>query len=321
MNIKKKFSENAQEYGVVAALLVMVIVLSIISPQFRTVNNLLTLLRQASVNGLIAFGMTLVILTGGIDLSVGSVLGLTGALFAGLIVNFSVPIPLALLIALILGVVLGLVSGFLVGKTKLQPFIATLITLTVYRGFTMIYMDGRPISNLTSDEYVGGSILKFIGQGEVLNIPVPVIILFVSFIMLYILLNKSVLGRKIYAVGSNERTAKLAGINTDRVKLFVYGMSGLMSTIAALILVSRLNSAQPTLGTGYELDAIAATAIGGTSMSGGRGKITGTLLGILIIAVLSNGMNILGISSYYQDVVKGLVILLAVLVDRFNSDK
>ena len=320
MNIRKMFRKNAHEYGALIALVLLVVIMSLISPQFRTFSNFLTLLRQASVNGLIAFGMTLVILTGGIDLSVGSTLGLTGALFAGLIVNVGLPIPLAVIVALVFGLLLGLISGFLVGKAKLQPFIATLITLTVYRGFTLIYTNGRPISNLTADEYVGSQFLTFIGRGAILGIPVPVIILFFAFILFYLLLNKSVLGRKIYAVGSNERAAQLSGINTGRVKLFVYSISGLMSTVAALILVSRLNSAQPTLGTGYELDAIAATAIGGTSMTGGRGKISGTLLGILIIAVLSNGMNILGISSYYQDVVKGIVILLAVLVDRLQKD-
>lgn len=320
MNIRKMFRKNAHEYGALIALVLLVVIMSLISPQFRTFSNFLTLLRQASVNGLIAFGMTLVILTGGIDLSVGSTLGLTGALFAGLIVNVGLPIPLAVIVALVFGLLLGLISGFLVGKAKLQPFIATLITLTVYRGFTLIYTNGRPISNLTADEYVGSQFLTFIGRGAILGIPVPVIILFFAFILFYLLLNKSVLGRKIYAVGSNERAAQLSGINTDRVKLFVYSISGLMSSVAALILVSRLNSAQPTLGTGYELDAIAATAIGGTSMTGGRGKISGTLLGILIIAVLSNGMNILGISSYYQDVVKGIVILLAVLVDRLQKD-
>ena len=282
MNIRKIFRKNAHEYGALIALVLLVVIMSLISPQFRTFSNFLTLLRQASVNGLIAFGMTLVILTGGIDLSVGSTLGLTGALFAGLIVNVGLPIPLAVIVALVFGLLLGLISGFLVGKAKLQPFIATLITLTVYRGFTLIYTNGRPISNLTADEYVGSQFLTFIGRGAILGIPVPVIILFFAFILFYLLLNKSVLGRKIYAVGSNERAAQLSGINIDRVKLFVYSISGLMSTVAALILVSRLNSAQPTLGTGYELDAIAATAIGGTSMTGGRGKISGTLLGILL---------------------------------------
>ena len=182
MNIRKIFRKNAHEYGALIALVLLVVIMSLISPQFRTFSNFLTLLRQASVNGLIAFGMTLVILTGGIDLSVGSTLGLTGALFAGLIVNVGLPIPLAVIVALVFGLLLGLISGFLVGKAKLQPFIATLITLTVYRGFTLIYTNGRPISNLTADEYVGSQFLTFIGRGAILGIPVPVIILFFAFI-------------------------------------------------------------------------------------------------------------------------------------------
>ncbi len=318
MNFRQKINENIHEYSVAIALIVLVILMSLISPQFRTFSNLLNLLRQSSINGLIAFGMTLVILTGGIDLSVGATLGLSGVIFAGMIVNLGIPIPLALVLALIFGTFLGLISGVLVGKAKLQPFIATLITLTVYRGLTLIYTDGRPISNVTGVQYAGSELLAFLGRGRIIGIPVPVIILFIAFLILSFMLNRTTFGRKIYAVGSNERTAQLSGINTDRVKLVVYSISGLTATLAGIILVSRLNSAQPTLGEGYELDAIAATAIGGTSMAGGRGKLSGTLLGVLIIAVLSNGMNILGISSYYQDVVKGIVILLAVLVDRFQ---
>lgn len=319
MEISKRASINLQKYGVIIAFIVLIVLFSTASSQFFTTDNMWTILRQASVNGLIAFGMTLVILTAGIDLSVGSTLALSGALFAGMVVNLHVPIPIAIVIALFFGLLLGLVSGFLVGKAKLQPFIATLVTLTIYRGLTLIYTEGRPISNLTSDEYAMSGVLEFIGRGSIFGIPVPVIILFIAFVMFYILLNKTVMGRKIYAVGSNEKTARLSGINTVRVKMFVYAVAGVMSALAALILVSRLNSAQPTLGMGYELDAIAAVAIGGTSMQGGRGKITGTLLGVLIIAVLSNGMNILGVSSYFQDVVKGIVILIAVLADRKAS--
>ncbi|AXY24950.1 ribose ABC transporter permease [Suicoccus acidiformans] len=307
---------NTQELGAVIALVILVLALAFISPEFRTLDNILNLLRQASTNGLIAFGMTVVILTGGIDLGVGPILALTGALTAGMIVNLGIPVPVAILIALVVGLLLGVVGGVLVGKARLQPFIATLITQTVYRGLTLIYTDGRPISGITSPEYAGANVLEFIGRKTVLGIPTPIIIMAIAFILIYILLNKTSLGRQIYAVGSNEKTAKLSGIDTSKVKVFVYTLSGLMSTIAGLILISRLNSAQPTLGTGYELDAIAATAIGGTSMDGGRGKLTGTLIGVLIIAVLSNGMNILGINSYLQDVVKGLVILFAVLSDR-----
>ena len=305
-----KLMNRVQDLGALIALILLVVVIGFISPEFRTVDNFLSLLRQSSINGLIAFGMTCVILTGGIDLSVGSVLALTTAICAGLIVN-GVPVGLAMIIALVLGVVFGVISGILVTKGRLQPFIATLITMTVFRGMTMIFMDGRPISGL------GNSfILKFLGKGTILGIPVPVILFIAIFILFMFLLQKTTFGRRIYATGSNWKSAKLAGVNIDRTKIIAYAISGLMSAMAGLILLSRLNSAQPTLGSGYELDAIAAAALGGVSMDGGRGKLWGTFVGVLIIAVLNNGLNILGVSSYYQDVVKGLVILIAVLSDR-----
>lgn len=307
---QKSFIDYLQDYGAFIALALLVVGISIVSPQFRTGSNFLSLLRQSSINGLIAFGMTCVILTDAIDLSVGSVLALTTALCAGMI-SSGLPVGLAMLLALVFGAGLGIISGLLVTKGRLQPFIATLITMTVYRGITMIYTDGKPISNL------GNSFtLKLIGKGNIFSIPVPVILLVLLFLGFYFMLNKTTFGRRIYATGSNAKCAKLAGVNIHRTKIIVYGISGLMSALSGLILLSRLNSAQPTLGSGYELDAIASVALGGTSMSGGRGKIQGTLIGILIIAVLNNGLNILGVSSYYQDVVKGLVILIAVLSDR-----
>lgn len=299
-----------QDYGAFIALAVLVIGISIASPDFRTSSNFLSLLRQSSINGLIAFGMTCVILTGGIDLSVGSVLALSTAICAGMITS-GVPAGLAMIIALVIGTVLGLISGLLVTKGRLQPFIATLITMTVFRGATMIYTDGKPISNL-GDSFV----LKFIGKGSLFGIPFPVILLLLVFIVFYFLLTKTTFGRRVYATGSNAKCAQLVGVNINKTKIILYGISGLMASLSGLILLSRLSSAQPTLGTGYELDAIAAVALGGTSMNGGRGKIQGTLIGVLIIAVLNNGLNILGVSSYYQAVVKGLVILLAVLADR-----
>ena len=290
----KKVMNRIQDLGAVIALILLVAVISIISPEFRTVKNFLSLLRQSSINGLIAFGMTCVILTGGIDLSVGSVLALTTAICASL-----------------LGVLFGIISGIFVTKGRLQPFIATLITMTVFRGLTMIFMDGKPISNL-GDSYL----LKFVGKGLILNIPFPVIMFILIFIGFMFILERTTFGRKVYATGSNEKSAKLAGINIDRTKIATYAISGLMAAMSGLVLLSRLGSAQPTLGTGYELDAIAAVALGGVSMNGGRGRIWGTFVGVLIIAVLNNGLNILGVSSYYQDVVKGLVILIAVLSDR-----
>lgn len=306
----KNIIQYLQDYGSFIALIFLVVVISVISPDFRTVNNFLSLLRQSAINGLIAFGMTCIILTGGIDLSVGSVLALTSIICAHTI-KIGLPAPLSMLIALIFGIILGTISGLMVTKSRLQPFIATLITMTGYRGLTMILSGGRPISRLGDN-----LLLNQIGKGSLLGIPIPVWILIIFFAIFLFVLKKTVLGRQIYATGSNSKAAELAGINTNNIKLIVYAVSGFMASLSGLILVSRLGSAQPTLGSGYELDAIAAVALGGTSMTGGRGKITGTLIGILIIAVLNNGLNIIGVSSYYQDVVKALVIFLAVISDR-----
>lgn len=309
-NKKKSTAEYIQEYGALIALIVLVVGIGIASPEFRTWSNFLSLLRQSSINGFIAFGMTCVILTDAIDLSVGSVLALSTALCAGMI-SSGVPVVPAMILALLIGAGLGVISGLLVTKGRLQAFIATLITMTVYRGLTMIFMDGKPISSL-GDSFA----LKLVGKGNIFRIPIPVILFALVFAAFFFMLTRTTFGRRIYATGSNSKCAKLVGVNIDRTKIIVYGLSGLMSALSGLILLSRLNSAQPTLGQGYELDAIAAVALGGTSMSGGRGKIQGTLIGVLIIAVLNNGLNILGVSSYYQDVVKGLVILVAVLSDR-----
>lgn len=306
----KKLMSKMQDMGALIALVLLVIVISIISPEFRTIDNFLSLMRQSSINGFIAFGMTCVILTDAIDLSVGSVLALSTALCAAFIKG-GMPVGIAILLSLIIGTVLGSVSGVLVTKGRLQPFIATLITMTVYRGLTQIFMNGKPISGL------GDSLLlKFIGRGSVFGIPVPVILFVLIFILFTFVLEKTTFGRRIYSTGSNAVSAKLAGVNTGRTKLAAYAISGCMAALSGLILLSRLSSAQPTLGDGFELDAIASVALGGTSMSGGRGRIWGTFVGVLIIAVLNNGLNILGVSSYYQSVVKGIVILVAVLSDR-----
>ena len=287
----KKAMNRIQDLGALIALVLLVIVIGIISPEFRTVGNFLSLLRQSSINGLIAFGMTCVILTGGIDLSVGSVLALSTALCAGMI-SGGVPVGLAMILALVIGTGLGAVSGVLVTTGRLQPFIATLVTMTVYRGLTMIYMDGKPISDL-GDSFT----LKLIGKGNFYHIPIAVILFLVIFGIFMFILEKTTFGRRIYATGSNWMASKLAGVNISRTKLAVYAISGCMAALSGLILLSRLNSAQPNLGDGYELDAIAAVALGGTSLNGGRGRIWGTFVGVLIIAVLNNGLNILGVGS------------------------
>lgn len=304
-----KFKFKIQDFGALIALLILILGISIFSPEFREFSNFLLLLRQASINGLIAFGMTAVILTGAIDLSVGSVLALSTVISAMLIQN-GVPVPVSFILSLLFGAGLGLISGLFVTKGRLQAFIATLVTMTIYRGVTLLITNGRPISNL-GDSFL----LKFVGKGNLYGIPIPVIILLVVFAIFYLLFNKTPFGRSLYATGSNINCAKLSGINTSKVKIIAYIISGVMSALAGIILLSRLGSAQPTLGTGYELNAIAAVALGGTSMTGGRGRIYGTLIGVLIIAVLNNGLNILGVSSYWQDIVRGIVILIAVLSD------
>lgn len=313
MNKAKKI--NLRDFGSLFALLFLVLVISVISADFRTVDNFLSLLRQSSINGLIAFGMTLVILTGGIDLSVGSILALTMAIAAKMIVS-GVTAPVAMLVALASGALLGLISGVMITKGRLQPFIATLISMTIYRGVTMIFSNGKPISGLMGDNRLSNVVLSAVGKGTMLGVPVPVWILVVSFAVVYFLLHNTTFGRRIYAVGSNSKAAALAGVNITKTKLIAYGLSGFFAAFSGMILLSRLGSAQPTLGTGYELDAIAAVALGGTSLNGGRGKIMGTLIGVLIIAVLNNGLNIIGLSSYYQSIVKGIVILIAVLSDK-----
>lgn len=317
---KKNVGALLGEYGAFIALALLVIVLSIIEPNFRTASNLMGLLRQASFNGLIAFGMTLVILSDGIDLSVGSVFALSAIICAELLMS-GMNAVLAVLIALAAGTALGAISGLLVTKGRLQPFIATLITMTAYRGVAKIITGGKPISQLAGNTQSGGFFFKAMGKGnlllfETIKIPIPAIVLVVAFLIVYFVLTKTTFGRRIYATGSNAKCANLVGVNTAKIKIACYSLSGFLSALAGLLMISRLDSAQPTLGSGYELDAIAAVALGGTSMSGGRGKITGTIAGVLIIAVLNNGLNIMDVSSYYQEVIKALVILVAVLSDR-----
>ena len=317
----KNIGAFLSEYGVFIALLILVVIISSISPEFRQPGNFLNLLRQASFNGLIAFGMTCVILSGGIDLSVGSTFALSAIVCAEMI-GHGVPVIVAVPVALLVGVALGLISGLLVTKGRLQPFIATLITMTAYRGLAMIITDGKPISRLA--ESSGDSVLfKAMGKGNFIftfapdfKVPIPIVILVVVFAVMYFILKHTTFGRRLYATGSNAKCAALSGVNIDRVKMSVYAISGFLSALAGLIMISRVDSAQPIMGSGYELDAIAAVALGGTSMNGGRGRIAGTIAGVLIIAVLNNGLNILGVTSYYQSVVKAVVILVAVLADR-----
>ncbi|WP_405096738.1 ABC transporter permease subunit [Oceanobacillus sp. FSL H7-0719] len=308
--MKKFIKNNMAILGPLAGLIIFSIILGFINDNFFTLNNMLNLLRQVSVNALIAFGMTFVILTAGIDLSVGSTLALGSALTAGLLTSGMDPM-LAVVIGLMIGFALGAINGIVITKGKVAPFIATLATMTIYRGATLVYTDGMPITGL-SDSFS----FEMIGKGYLFGIPFPVIIMIVAFFILYFVQRKTVFGRQVYAVGGNEDAARLSGIKTDRVKIWVYSITGMLAVLAGIIITSRLDSAQPTAGTSYELDAIAAVVIGGTSLAGGRGRIAGTLVGALIIGVISNGLNLLNVSSFYQQIVKGGIILVAVLFDR-----
>ncbi|NSL51428.1 ABC transporter permease [Calidifontibacillus erzurumensis] len=308
-----RMSDILQKLGPLLGLFAITIILSFLSPNFLSLNNIFNVLRQVSINALIAFGMTFVILTGGIDLSVGSILALSAALTAGFIAGGTDPI-LAMLIGLLAGALMGAFNGLIITKGKVAPFIATLATMTIFRGLTLVYTDGKPITGL-SNSYS----FELMGRGYFFGIPVPVVWMIASYAILYFLLKKTTFGRRVYAIGGNEEAAILSGIKANRVKVWVYTITGLLSALAGIILTSRLNSAQPTAGSAYELDAIAAVVLGGTSLSGGRGWIFGTLIGALIIGVLNNGLNLLNVSSFYQQVIKGGVILLAVLLDRKKS--
>ena len=297
-----------RRFGILIAFLLLVVVLSFLSDSFLTVSNLLNIARQVSINAIIAAGMTFVILTAGIDLSVGSVLAFSGAIIAGLL-STGQPLFVGISAGLLLGAVLGLVNGLIVTRGGVQPFIATLGMLTIARGATLVYTDGRPITGLP-DAFV------WLGAGDVGRVPVPVIVMALVFLAAYVVLTQTVLGRYIYAIGGNEEAARLSGVNVTLYKTLAYVLSGVLSAVSGIILTARLNSAQPTAGGGYELDAIAAVVLGGTTLAGGEGSITGTLLGAFIIGVLNNGLNLLNVSSFYQQVVKGVVILLAVLLDR-----
>ena len=321
MNIALDRSKLAKFQSTIA-LLILCIGLTILSDKFLTVDNGWNVLRQISVNICISVGMTLVVLTAGIDLSVGSILAFSGAVAAGLLKSgISFPendlfIGFTLLGTILAGLAtgsfLGFFNGWVITKFKVPPFVATLAMLTVARGFTMLWTKGYPISSL-------GTNFAYIGTGWFLGIPILVWIAVVVVIAAMIISNKTALGRYIYAIGGNENAAKLSGINIDKVKIIVYTLAGALAAIGGIMVTSRLDSAQPNAGMSYELDAIAAVVIGGTSLSGGRGTIIGTVLGAIIIGVLNNGLVLLDVSPFWQQVVKGMVILLAVMIDKANS--
>ncbi|MDM3611689.1 ribose ABC transporter permease [Proteus mirabilis] len=294
------------------ALLLLIVVVSTLSPNFFTLNNIFNILQQTSVNAIMAVGMTLVILTSGIDLSVGSLLALTGAVAASM-VGADVNALVAVVGALALGAAIGGVTGVIIAKGKVQAFIATLVMMLLLRGVTRVYTDGSPINTGFSDN---ADLFSWFGIGRPFGIPTPIWLMMIVFLSAWYVLHHTRLGRYIYALGGNEAATRLSGISIDKIKIIVYALCGLLAALASVIEVARLSSAQPMAGNGYELDAIAAVVLGGTSLAGGKGRIMGTLIGALILGFLNNALNLLGISSNYQMIVKAVVILLAVLVDN-----
>lgn len=300
------------KYGIYIAFAILFVILSITSESFLTTTNIINILRQVSIIGIVAIGMSFVIITGGIDLSVGSIMALSAvvaASFAKADSSYSILIPM--IVGVTVGLACGLINGVLVAKWKVAPFIATLGMMTAARGLAMVYTDGRPVIGLSSS-------FNNIGSGYILGFPIPVVAFLVIVLIGIFILNFTVFGRHVFATGGNEQSAKLSGIHISTVKIGVYAISGLLAGIGGMILSSRIMSGSPVLGQGYELDAIAAVVIGGTSLFGGVGSLLGTLVGVLIIGVMNNGLDLLNVSSYYQQILKGAIIVIAVLLDKKN---
>lgn len=310
--VKIYFKENL---GIIVAFLVLCVFLSVFpktSGSFFTRQNIFNVLRQISTNLFLACGMTMVIILGGIDLSVGSIIALSGCISAGCVAKYNLPLPIALLMGLLVGLLVGMFNGAVISKTTIPAFIVTLATMNIAKGLAYVYTGGSPVRVVTKE-------WQFLGAGYVGIFPTPVVILVIVLIITAIIMNKTKMGRHMYAVGGNQQAAEFSGIKVEKVKFFVHAFSGLMAGLAGIVLASRMYSGQPTAGDGAEMDAIAAVVVGGTSMAGGSGKIGGTIIGGLIIGVLNNGLNLLNVNSFWQYVVKGVVILLAVFLDYFRN--
>lgn len=300
-----------KNYGIIIGFLVLCTIISFATPNFLTRNNILNLLRQSSIIGVIATGMTFVIISGNFDISVGKIAALGGTIIMSMISNGHSFI-IALLTALLAGAVIGLINGFAVAVIKIPSLIATMGMVVILQGLIFIYTGGYPISGTNP-------VLSLIGRGYILGIPVPVIIFFLGVILANVVLRKTVMGRRIYAVGGNEDSSRLSGIDTVKYKIMVFMINGMASIIGGLILVSRLSTATPTAGEGYDMDAIASVVIGGTSVNGGEGNVMRTIIGVLLMSVISNSFNLIGVSIYFQYVFKGIIILVAVGFGSFKK--
>lgn len=310
-SIKSYFKRNA---GILIGLVALCVVISFRSDRFLTQDNIMNVLRQISSNMYLACAMTMILIAGGIDLSVGSIVAVTGVT-AGTLLNMGVPIPLTIIICLVLGGLYGTITGAIITNTTLPPFIVTYSMMQILRGATYVYTGGTTVR-------VDNRAFINLGTGYAFGfLPLPVIYLLIVFVIVFIVLNKTSLGRHIYAVGGNEKAAKFSGINVRRTRMFVYIFSGVMGALAGMVLCARSYSGNPLAGDGAEMDAIAACVLGGASMAGGYGFVGGTLIGALIIGLLNNGLNLMRIDSYWQIILKGIVILVAVYVDYIKNLK
>jgi ribose transport system permease protein len=301
--------------GIIAVLMLLCIVLSITSPVFLTTNNLITVFRQISNNVFLALGMTLVMILAGIDLSVGAIVALAGTLTVGFIVGSGMPIWLAILCGLLIGAFIGFLNGAIVTQFRLPAFMVTLATMNIAQGIAYLYSGGQS-ERITNDAYT------IIGTGKLFGfLPYPVLYMILLAIIFIILLNKTKLGTYIYAIGGNREAARLSGVPIKKVEIAVFTLTGLLAAFAGIVLSARMYSGQPSVGSGYEMDAIAACVLGGVSMAGGRGKISGTIFGAMVIGVISNGLNLMGVSSFWQLVFKGIIILIAILIDAQKGKK
>ncbi|EOF4702832.1 ABC transporter permease [Klebsiella oxytoca] len=304
---------NVRDAGTLIGLLIIVITFSFLSPVFLTLPNLLNVLQQSSINALIALGMTLVIISGGIDLSVGPTAAMSAVFGASLMVA-GVPVPLAILMTLGVGAMCGLFSGTLIAWAGLQPFIVTLGGLSLFRAIALIFTGGNPVFGIPAS-------FRDIINSTLFGVPMPIVIVAIIAFVLWTVMNKTPLGEYILAIGGNEEAARVAGVPVRRTKIIVYIISGILASLASLILIGRLGAAEPTIGTLWELDAIAAAAIGGASLMGGKGSIFGTLIGVIILGALRNGLTLLNIQAFYQLLATGLIIIIAMLIDRATRGK
>ena len=307
MEKKQDLTKLLRQFGLLFVILAIVIIMSIVSPVFLKPQNIINIIRQVSINGIIAVGMTCVILTGGIDLSVGSVVAITSVIcgsFLAMGINWFV----ACISGVAISILFGLFNGYMISYVRFQPFIATLASMAIGRGIALAYSNGKPYP-IKDPSFIA------IGQGYFLGIPIPIILLVIVVAVGLITLKMTIFGRYIFAIGGNENAAKLSGVRTRRVKLTVYVISAICASIVGLILSARISSGQPTAGESYEMDAIAATAIGGTSMNGGLGSLVGTIEGFILLGLMTNSMNLLNINSFYQQIAKGLLIVVAVFLD------